>query len=43
MSVEKFIKPGSKVERALQFERAAVNEESRTVELAFASGWESRP
>ncbi len=37
MSVEKFIKPGSKVERALQFERAAVNEESRTVELAFAS------
>ena len=37
MPVEKFIKPGSKVERALQFERAAVNEESRTVELAFAS------
>lgn len=37
MSVEKFIKPGSKVERALQFERAAVNEEFRTVELAFAS------
>lgn len=37
MPVEKFIKPGSKVERSLQFERAAVNEESRTVELAFAS------
>lgn len=37
MPVEKFIKPGSKVERSLQFERAAINEESRTVELAFAS------
>ncbi len=37
MPIEKFIKPGSKVERALQFERAAVNEEARTVELAFAS------
>lgn len=37
MPVEKFIKPGSKVERSLQFERAAVNDESRTVELAFAS------
>lgn len=37
MSAEKFIKPGSKVERSLQFERAAINEDSRTVELAFAS------
>jgi HK97 family phage major capsid protein/HK97 family phage prohead protease len=37
MAIEKHIKPGSKVERALKFDRAAINEESRTVELAFAS------
>lgn len=31
------LKPGSRVERAFAFERAAVNEEARTVELSFAS------
>ena len=33
----KTIKPGTKVERALVFDRAALNEDARTVELAFAS------
>ena len=37
MSVEKQIKPGSKVQRSLTFERANVDEAARTVELAFAS------
>jgi len=31
------IAPGSSLQRALAFERAAINEEARTVELAFAS------
>lgn len=31
------LKPGSRVERAFAFDRAAVNEEARTVELSFAS------
>ena len=31
------LKPGSRVQRAIAFERAAVNEETRTAELAFAS------
>lgn len=33
----KTIKPGTKVERSLVFDRAAVNEEARTVEIAFSS------
>lgn len=33
----KTIKPGTRVERALTFERAQINEESRTAELAFSS------
>lgn len=37
MAATKQIKPGSRVTRALTFDRAAINEESRTVELAFAS------
>ena len=37
MAATKQIKPGSRVTRALMFDRAAINEESRTVELAFAS------
>ncbi len=37
MAETKQIKPGSRVTRALTFDRAAINEESRTVELAFAS------
>lgn len=37
MAAVKHIKPGSKVERAFSVERAAVDVESRTVELAFAS------
>lgn len=35
--MEKFIKPGTKVERAFQVERAAVDDEARTIELAFSS------
>lgn len=34
---EKTIKPGSRELRHVTFERAAINEESRTVELAFSS------
>lgn len=37
MAATKQIKPGIRVTRALTFDRAAINEESRTVELAFAS------
>lgn len=37
MSSTKTLKPGTKVERTLVVERAAVNEENRTVELAFSS------
>ena len=37
MATTKQIKPGSRVERSLTFDRAAINEEARTVELAFAS------
>jgi len=37
MAAVKQIKPGSRVERSLTFERSAVDEEARTVELAFAS------
>lgn len=33
----KTIKPGTKVERAFVFDRAALDEDARTVELAFAS------
>lgn len=36
-NMEKQIKPGSRVERSLSVERAMVNAEARTVELAFAS------
>lgn len=37
MAASKQIKPGSKVERAFSVERASIDEEARTVELAFAS------
>ena len=36
-NMEKHIKPGSRVERSLSVERAMVDSEARTVELAFAS------
>lgn len=36
-NMEKHIKPGSRVERSLSVERAMVDAEARTVELAFAS------
>ena len=36
-TAQRTIKPGTKVERALSFERAAINDDARTVELAFAS------
>lgn len=36
-TAQRTIKPGTKVERALSFERAAINEDARTVEIAFAS------
>ena len=35
--MSKTIKPGTRVERGFAFDRAAVNEEARTVELAFSS------
>ena len=31
------LKPGSRLQRGMQFERSAINQEARTVELAFAS------
>lgn len=31
------LKPGSRLHRGMQFERSAINQEARTVELAFAS------
>lgn len=31
------LKPGSRMQRGMQFERSAINQEARTVELAFAS------